>query len=436
MPRSCWNYCFVPCNSLVACVCCIVFSCRNNISVSLMKRLLSLFFAVMFLLGTFAQKKEISQARSNIKKRTNLEQAETSMRELLKDTANRGNVKIYVTLADAVRAQYEAENEKLYLKAQADTAKFFTTARRMFQAYECLDSIDMKPDRKGRVKLDYREKNAEYLNKFRINLYNGGLYFVRKNDFDAAYGMLDTYLDCRRQPLFSGYAGYDSDSLYTLPAFLTVLCGHRTGRPDSVFKYSDLALQDKRYRRRTFMYLSEAYLSRKDTVKYVNVLRRGFAENKISKYFFTRLMDYYNGRNRLDSAMAVVDAVLACDGNDGLFLFAKSNLLLNMGRYEECIAISDTLLARNDTVPDIYLNAGVSYINLALAMEADIKTKRKKQKQILGYYKKALPYMEKYRALAPDKKENWAQSLYNIYLRLNMGRKFEEVSDILRKMRK
>ena len=73
-----------------------------------MKRLLSLFFAVMFLLGTFAQKKEISQARSNIKKRTNLEQAETSMRELLKDTANQGNVKIYVTLADAVRAQYEA----------------------------------------------------------------------------------------------------------------------------------------------------------------------------------------------------------------------------------------------------------------------------------------------------------------------------------------
>ena len=80
-----------------------------------MKRLLSLFFAVMFLLGTFAQKKEISQARSNIKKRTNLEQAETSMRELLKDTANQGNVKIYVTLADAVRAQYEAENEKLYI---------------------------------------------------------------------------------------------------------------------------------------------------------------------------------------------------------------------------------------------------------------------------------------------------------------------------------
>lgn len=152
-----------------------------------------------------------------------------------------------------------------------------------------------------------------------------------------------------------------------------------------------------------------------------------------SKFFFGRLMDYYNGKNRLDSAKSVVDAALMCDSDNGLFLFAKSNLLLNMGRYQECIEISDALIARNDTIADVYLNAGVSYINMALALEADAKSKKKNRKKILDYYKKALPYMEKYREMAPDKKENWAQSLYNIYLRLNMGSKFEEVSDILKK---
>ncbi len=44
--------------------------------------------------------------------------------------------------------------------------------------------------------------------------------------------------------------------------------------------------------------------------------------------------------------------------------------------------------------------------------------------------------MEKYREMAPDDKERWAKSLYNIYLKLNMGRKFEEISGVLRKMRK
>ena len=42
----------------------------------------------------------------------------------------------------------------------------------------------------------------------------------------------------------------------------------------------------------------------------------------------------------------------------------------------------------------------------------------------------------KLKLLAPEDKERWAPSLYNIYLKLNMGRKFEEMSDILRKMRK
>ena len=92
-------------------------------------------------------------------------------------------------------------------------------------------------------------------------------------------------------------------------------------------------------------------------------------------------------------------------------------------------------MARNDTLPDVYLNAGVSYLNLALALEKDVKSKRTDRKKILGYYRKALPYMEKYRECEPDDKERWAPSLYNIYLKLNMGRKFEEISDILRKMR-
>lgn len=46
------------------------------------------------------------------------------MRNLLNDSVNRQNIKIYETLADAVRAQYEVANEKLYLKEQYDTVSF------------------------------------------------------------------------------------------------------------------------------------------------------------------------------------------------------------------------------------------------------------------------------------------------------------------------
>lgn len=398
-----------------------------------MRRLFFLFAILLFSFTVNAQKKEISQARSLIKSRSNLEQAETSMRELLKDTANRGNIKIYQTLADAVQVQYEVINEKLYLKEQFDTAALFTTARKMFLVYECLDSIDIRPDKKGRIKPKFRKKNAEFLSKYRQNLYNGGMYFIKKRDYDKAYSMMDVYIDCRHQPLFEGVV-FD-DSLSLAAAFWAVYSGHKLGRPDSTLKYSSMALSGKKYRRRTLVYMSGAYLQKGDTLGYVNTLRQGFNENKTSRYFFTRLMDYYNNLGTLDSAMVIVNSALEADEDNALFLFAKSNILLNEGDYKGCISISDTLIARNDTLADVYLNAGVSYINMALALEKDVKNRKKNSRLILEYYKKALPYMEKYRVMKPDDKTRWAPSLYNIYLKLNMGKKFEEISDVLKKMR-
>ena len=399
-----------------------------------MCRFLCLFVVILISFQGFAQKKEISEARSSIKSRSNLEQAEASMRDLLKDEANRGNIKIYQTLADVVREQYEVVNEKLYLKEQFDTASLFIIARKMFLTYQCLDSADMRPDKKGRVKLNFRKKNSEFLERYRRNLYNGGMFFIKKHDYGQAYSMMDVYLDCERQPLFDGVEL--DGALSSSAAFWTVFCGHKLCRPDSTLKYSDLALTNKKYRRRTLACVAGAYLQKGDTLNYVKTLRQGFEENKTSRFFFTRLMDYYNNANSLDSAMNIVNTAVAADKDNILFLFAKSNVLLNLGDYTGCIEISDSLIARNDTLADVYLNAGVSYLNLALSLEKDLKSRKQNAKKILEYYKKALPYMERYRVLAPDAKERWAPSLYNIYLKLNMGKKFAEISDVLRKMRK
>lgn len=393
-----------------------------------------LFFSIFIFTAAFPQKKEISQARSDIKSRSNLEQAESSMHNLLKDSANRQNIKIYVTLADVIRTQYEVANEKLYLKEQYDTVSFFNTAYRMFQAYESLDSIDARPDKKGRVKPKYRKKNAAYLDKYRRNLYNGGLFFVQKKNYSSAYDLMDTYLDCAKQPLFIDNKYDTKDNLSSSAAFWTLFSGYKLNRPDSALKYIDLALTNVSYRRRALQYLSDIYLLKSDTLKYLETLRTGFRENRKSKFFFVRLMDYYNGKNLLDTALNIADSALVTDKNNILFLFAKSNILLNMGRYSDCIAICDTILNKDNTLADVYYNAGVSYLNLAIGLEKSVMSKRKNKTIILNYYKKSLPYMEKYRELRPEDKEKWASSLYNIYLKLNMGRQFEEMSAILQSM--
>lgn len=393
-----------------------------------------LFVTIILSITTSAQKKEISQARSDIKSRSNLEQAETSMRNLLKDSVNRQNIKIYETLANAVSAQYEVANEKLYLKEGYDTVAFFNTAHKMFIAYESLDSIDALPNKKGRIKPKYRKKNAEYLGKYRRNLYNGGLFFINKKNYESAYKLMDSYLDCAQQPLFEANKYINDDQLASSAAFWTVVSGYKLNRPDSALKYHELALSNRNYRRRALQYLSDIYLIKGDTAKYIETLNLGFKENKKSKFFFLRLMDYYNGKNQLDKAMAIVDTALISDKDNVLFLFAKSNILLNMGSYQECVTVCGTILKKNNSFPDVYYNAGVSYLNLAIDLEKTTISKRKNRTQIIDYYKKSLPYMERYREMCPNEKDKWAPSLYNIYLKLNLGRQFEEMNSILQNL--
>ena len=109
-----------------------------------------------------AQKKELSQARSLLKSGKDLDKVERLMTTLLRDSANKDNKKIYLTWYEAVRKQYEAANEKLYLHQKYDTAQFFHLIRRMYQVTETLDSVDARPDQKGRVKPEYRQQHAAF----------------------------------------------------------------------------------------------------------------------------------------------------------------------------------------------------------------------------------------------------------------------------------
>lgn len=397
-----------------------------------MKKLhaLALLFLIILTPCCYAQKKEISQAQTIVKSGKNLAQAEQQMRKLLKDSVNQKNIKVWVILTEAVRGQYLAGNERMYLRQQQDTAALFKLALKMFGDYQSLDSVDALPDKKGRVHLKYRNSNSAFLNIYRPNLYNGGVFFLRKQNYKEAFSMIDAFLDCQRQPLFENYH-YERDTLNRTAAFWTVLCGYQTGDHEMALKYKDLALQDTLHLESCFQYLAEIYKQQGDKPNYEWALVKGFECNPSSSYFFPRLIDFYNTSNQTERAMTIVNEALQTNDSSELFLFAKSNLLLNQGDYDECIAICDTLIARNDTLADAYYNAGVAYVNKAFLLEKG-KVDVKQRREIRQLYQKALPYMERYRALAPLEKDKWAAALYNIYLKLNMGKQFEEIDQMLR----
>ena len=170
----------------------------------------------------YAQKKEISKAKDDVKAGKSLAEAEASMRKLLTDSANKDNEKIWLVLFDAVRKQYETVNEQMYLKQKADTSKLFLAAYRMFGVLEGLDSVEWNLKGMQQAKMKYRKRHAEYLNALRGNLYNGGLFFIGKNDYKNAYNLFEAYIDCARQPIFAAYDYQNKDKRIGTAAFYTV----------------------------------------------------------------------------------------------------------------------------------------------------------------------------------------------------------------------
>lgn len=380
----------------------------------------------------WAQKKELSQARTYIKSGKDYDKAEKLMTDLLANPANRTNAKIYATWYEAISGQYAQANEKLYLKQAYDTAAFFNITKRMYTVAETLDSLDAQPDEKGRVKPEYRKDHAEQLNLLRPNLYYGGTYQVRREDYRKAFEYFDLYIGAAHQPLFTGYKYLESDKLVSQAAYWAALCGFKLQDPKMTLKYSQLALTDQEKSKFVLHYMCEAYLLLKNQKEYLNTLNLGYKLFPSYPYFFPRLADHYKAQGNNDELLKLADLGLRRYPNNTLFLLAKSIALLNMNRYDECITVSKQMIAANKEQAEPYFSIATCYLNQALALE-QLNEPRKYREQLVKLYTDACPYMEKYRQLAPLDTQRWGPALYRIYLNLNKGKQFEEIDRLMRK---
>ncbi len=377
-----------------------------------------------------AQKKQIQAARDQIKAGKDLEKAEKSLRGLLADSATREKSKIWLLLCDALVKQYDQGNEKLYLKQKYDTASFFSIARRMYGTMSRFDSIDARPDAEGRSRPKYRVKHAAFLNSIRPNLFNGGVFFIHRKEYNTAFDYFDDYLSSANYPLFSGYDYAAKDALMPHAAYWAMYCGYKLGDADRIMRFKDLAERDTSMLNFVKQYEAEAYLLRKDTAMYVKSLQTGFEQYPNFAFFFPRLVEYYAKRGEHDSALIITERALKADSTSMLFRFAKSTALLNLGRYDESIQLCMQLIKENDTFADAYYNLGLAYFDQAIELDKVRQKYRARRERIIALYEQARPYMEKFRQLAPEAKSKWLAPLYTIYLNLNMGEEFDEIDKI------
>lgn len=377
----------------------------------------------------YAQKKQLATARESLKTGKELVKAEKSMQNLLEDSVNRTNTKIWVMLCDILMKQYEQGNEKLYLKQQYDTAAFFSVTKRMYETMAKFDSIDAHLNMPSPVLPKYRERHAQFLNSIRPNLFNGGTYFLHVKDYKTAYDYFDNYIKTDKQSLFIGYDYEHKDDLMPHAAYWAMYCGYKLGDTEKTMRYLNLAERDSSMLNFVRQYEASAYLMQKDTTKYFKALQEGFKEYPNFAFFFPRLVEYYvkNGDNQM--ALQITEKALETDSTSVLFRFTKSTVLLNLGRYKECIDICLKLIQEKADFADAYCNLGLAYFDQAIEL-AKTQQNRSKRIKINKLYETAMPYLEQYKRLAPKARDKWLAPLYTIYLNLNMGKEFDEIDKL------
>lgn len=378
-----------------------------------------------------AQKKELRQARSYIKSGKDFDKAEKLMTDLIcQDSTCRHNDKVYLTWFTSVLKQYEAANEKLYLKQKYDTAAFFGLTRRLYVIAESLDSIDVAENGGDRPRLKYRANHAALLHQLRPNLYFGGAFHVGKGNYAEAVRFFDTYIGADSQPLFTGYDYASTDARMPEAAYWMVYSAFKTGDDDRVLRYAPMAMADTAKVAHVLVHVAETYGRQQNDSARVATLCEGVHRFPEHPYFFPHLEDYYTEHGRFSQALEYAEQALETNPRNPIFLLAKATSLLNLERYDESVAVSLQLIEENDTMPEPYYTVASAYLNRALVLEKG-ETARADKAKIRNYYACARPYMETYRKLAPAEQKKWAPALYRIYLNLNLGKQFEEIDRLM-----
>ena len=177
------------------------------------KEQIIVFFAFLMLVSGLALGRNLKkEARAAIKSGSNLEQMEKDLLAAIPTEEKQSKRAEYYYYAALINQKInDIENEKLYLKQSYDTVKFFNSIHTLYQRlYQC-DSVEQIRAERGE-KYKYRSKVRNLLRAYRVNLLNGGKFFLIKHNYPSAFALLDMYLVSAQWDVFKKDAYISNDS--------------------------------------------------------------------------------------------------------------------------------------------------------------------------------------------------------------------------------
>ncbi len=180
-------------------------------------------------------------------------------------------------------------------------------------------------------------------------------------------------------------------------------------------------------------YIYQIYLETKDTVNAIASIQKSIDLFPEEPWFMQNLINLYINSGQEDKAIEYLDIAISREPNVGQYYNSKGSILARTGRFEESFKAFEQAIAIEPNNALFLETLGFAYVDLGNklnddAVYLDAKAYAKAKVDIDKAFQNALPYFEKAYELEPDNYD-YKRSLRSLYYRLGMNDKYEALAD-------
>lgn len=292
---------------------------------------------------------------------------------------------------------------------------------------------------KKALELDTKNRNSNAI-KLKLTLLindltNQAVEAFNNSNYERALSSFEQILDIENMDIIKAD---EANVVDTVIIFNTGNAAFNAGEYDKAIKYYGEAVKYGYEGASTYNYLSNAYMSKKDTIGALNVLKEGFEKYPDDQGVLEDMIQIYIDLKKTDEAMKYLQMAIEKDPNAARYRFAQGRLYEDMGNedeaietYEKCISIDPDFFNAYYNLGVVYYNKGVNQFNVAKEIPPSENAKYEAEmKKADVWFEKSLPYMEKCHELQPDDKGT-LESLKNLYYRTKQMDKYNEILEKL-----
>ena len=287
------------------------------------------------------------------------------IQKMAADTAYAPDAQYYELGAAAAKKLNDAENEKLYLRRNPDTAAYFSTQYEVFAYALRADSAQraLQTDKNAstRVSGNY----AALLTRLYPNLATASRYFLTKEKWNEAARFAKMTLEVRNAPIFGPWAPQISPALEMQNAEDYLYAGYASGRFDEATRYIDVALRDSLHRSTVLRTLALNYEAAQKQDEFLALLKRGVREDPNDDFFFGKLAEEFFRRDNERELLAWVDSLLPLRTKKAALYDAQAEAYDRLHNDTLCLRAAQQLRQAEPDNPRADYFMGKAYVQMA-----------------------------------------------------------------------